>query len=71
MAEEDLPACDILIADAFNAEICERVSPSVEIYFDKTKDKINVTERGDLQIGVKNDIIAVKGNRFFHEVRIV
>ncbi len=57
---ENLPDCDVLIAPIYEEELFSECEPEVEIYFEKTEGKMNVYSAGDLQIGLKNDIIKVK-----------
>ena len=62
---------DVLIGEAYSAELYAACKPAMEAYFEKTAGKIDVYESGDLQICVKDGIISCKGRGVAHEVRIV
>ena len=54
-----LPRADILIADAYSAELALAFMPQREIYFRKTDGKTSIYNTGDLQILWKSDIISI------------
>lgn len=68
---ESLPDCDLLICDKYMQKLYDATTPQSEVYFEKTVGKLNVYDSGGLQIGLKSDIISIKGRRVSDEIRIV